>query len=149
MKPVTLSLAIGLVLSLVLLGNAEAGDVEMLNSRIDKLEALINNKFANAILITDKDCKSFGEGWQQYERLSGRFALAAGEGRDDRKEEMNFGVGEKGGEYNHVLSIPEMPEHSHAYVDLYSQTIRADYGDDEPSEVKKGKEQHTEKKGRR
>lgn len=95
-------------------------------------EPSANDILENAILITDKDCKSFGKEWRRYERLSGRFPLATGKGKDDREMTKNFTHLEKGGEYDHVLSIPEMPTHHHRYVDHAhgGGPPKVDYGDD-------------------
>lgn len=95
-------------------------------------ERLLNEKFASAILMTDKECNSFGTAWRPYRPISGRFALAAGRGRDDRGKTMDFLLGVEGGEYRHQLTVPEMPAHTHDYKDTHSSQIRADYGDDEP-----------------
>ena len=43
----------------------------------------------------------------------GRMLIGAGSGSDARGEVRGFDLGEQGGEYNHVLSEDEMPEHTH------------------------------------
>ena len=51
--------------------------------------------------------------WIEYAR--GRNIIGAGTGTDTRGETKNFLNSETGGEYMHVLTIPEMPTHSHSY----------------------------------
>ncbi len=64
-----------------------------INPRILKtLERLVNEKFEHAILMTDQDCKSFGNEWEPYAPISGRFPLASGQGSDNREEMMDFPV---------------------------------------------------------
>lgn len=43
----------------------------------------------------------------------GRMLIGAGTGTDTRGEERAFALGEQSGEYNHLLSIAEMPAHTH------------------------------------
>ena len=75
-------------------------------------------KFEHAIIITDSDCASLGPGWKTYARMSGRFPVGAGQGRDINGEVRSFTPHQEDteGEYVHQLSIAEMPEHSHEYV---------------------------------
>ncbi|MEZ1841280.1 hypothetical protein QVM62_25880 [Pseudomonas putida] len=44
----------------------------------------------------------------------GRVLIGAGSGTDARGEAKAFTGGATGGEYNHVLTVSEMPEHAHA-----------------------------------
>jgi hypothetical protein len=54
----------------------------------------------------------FGFGtWEQYSK--GRVLVGAGSGTDSRGEAKSFSVGGTGGEYNHQLTVAEMPSHSH------------------------------------
>jgi hypothetical protein len=54
----------------------------------------------------------FGFGtWEQYSQ--GRVMIGAGTGSDSRGEARHFPIGGTDGEYNHVLSIAEMPAHTH------------------------------------
>lgn len=100
----------------------------------EQFEKLANEKFANVILMTDRECETLGSGWRPYAKTGGRFPLAAGHSRDARGETITFELGAKGGEYRHQLSEQEMPEHAHRYRDRYNRGVRADYGDDEPTE---------------
>lgn len=43
----------------------------------------------------------------------GRMLIGVGSGSDVRGEAKAFGAGEQGGEYNHLLSINEIPAHTH------------------------------------
>lgn len=44
---------------------------------------------------------------------AGRVLIGAGTGTDSRAEAKTFAAGATGGEYNHVMTPSEMPEHSH------------------------------------
>ncbi|ASN70994.1 putative structural protein [uncultured Caudovirales phage] len=44
---------------------------------------------------------------------TGRVLIGAGSGTDARGEAKSFTGGATGGEYNHVLTVSEMPEHAH------------------------------------
>lgn len=49
----------------------------------------------------------------EWENIQGRFLIAAGTGTDDRNISKTFNVGQTGGEYDHALTIQEMPSHTH------------------------------------
>ena len=53
----------------------------------------------------------FGGTWEQI--AQGRCLIGAGTGTDSRSESKTFTAGATGGEYNHVLTVGEMPSHSH------------------------------------
>jgi hypothetical protein len=54
----------------------------------------------------------FGFGtWEVYGQ--GRAIVGAGSGTDSRGESKSFSAGAIGGEYNHQLTVAEMPSHSH------------------------------------
>lgn len=60
----------------------------------------------------------FGVGtWAAYSQ--GRVLVGAGSTTDSRGEVRSFGRGSTGGEYQHVLSQAEMPNHNHPYRDRY------------------------------
>ena len=46
----------------------------------------------------------------------GRTLIGAGTGTDTRGESLEFTLGQTGGEYNLLLTIEEMPSHSHGYL---------------------------------
>ena len=54
----------------------------------------------------------FGGTWEQI--AQGRCLIGAGTGTDSRSEKKTFTAGATGGEYNHVLTVGEMPSHSHS-----------------------------------
>lgn len=54
----------------------------------------------------------FGGTWEQI--AQGRCLIGAGTGTDSRSESKTFTAGATGGEYNHVLTVGEMPSHSHS-----------------------------------
>ena len=53
----------------------------------------------------------FGGTWEQI--AQGRCLIGAGTGTDSRSESKTFTAGATGGEYNHVLTVGEMPSHNH------------------------------------
>ena len=117
---------------------------------LEALECLVNEKvdekFANTILMTNQECAAFGNGWKPFKPMSGRFPLAAGRGRDGRDETIGFTIGDMDGNYNHQLIVAEMPAHNHYYRDRVGRGIRADYGDDEPTE-RRDERRKTESRG--
>lgn len=54
----------------------------------------------------------FGGTWEQI--AQGRCLIGAGTGTDSHSESKTFTAGATGGEYNHVLTVGEMPSHSHS-----------------------------------
>ena len=136
---------VALTMCLMLGGVATAE--QQINPRVEqRLQELIDEKFSNIILITIKECSSFGVGWKTYGPIAGRFPLAAGRGTDEREKKRSFVPGDIGGEYKHQLTVPEMPAHDHSYQDTHGRGIRADYGDDEPSKLHNNKRK-TEQRG--
>lgn len=49
----------------------------------------------------------------EWENIQGRFLIAAGTSTDDANITKTFNVGQTGGEYDHQLTIQEMPSHHH------------------------------------
>ena len=114
----------------------ETGTLDINPKVLETIERLVDERFRNAILMTDQGCDVFGMAWRPYQPIGGRFVVASGQGRDDRGEVMDFPSGSEGGEYRHLLTKAEMPEHVHPYNDKHPGSVRADYGDDEPGERK-------------
>lgn len=57
----------------------------------------------------------FGGTWERYSQ--GRFLLGAGTGTDWTGTSQTYNaVGDMGGEYNHTLSIQELPDHDHRQI---------------------------------
>ena len=54
----------------------------------------------------------FGGKWEAI--AQGRCLIGAGTGTDSRKESKTFAAGDTGGEYNHQLTVGEMPNHNHS-----------------------------------
>ena len=50
----------------------------------------------------------------EWENIQGRFLIAAGTGTDDNNISKTFAVNQTGGEYDHTLTIQEMPIHNHS-----------------------------------
>lgn len=57
--------------------------------------------------------------------LRGRFVLGAGAGPGLTSR----GLGAKGGEENHVLTVAEMPSHTHTYTDAYYKSTKVNGSD--------------------
>ncbi len=120
MKRTVLSLAVGLVLAI---GGIKEGSTE--SNQMTNWE--------NVILMAAGDCGSLGPNWKRYKPISGRFAVATGEG-DDGKKTKAFKLENKGGEYEHVLTVDEMPSHQHGYDSISRGHMGrrvTDYGDDQ------------------
>ena len=102
------------------------------------LERLVNEKFGNAILMTDRGCSEFGKDWKRYEEMAGRFPLGVGKGVDDRGETSEFWLHDRAGEYRHLLTKPEMPSHRHKYHDRSHGALpsKVDHGDDRAQEYR-------------
>lgn len=115
----TAALAFGLVAS-------PSSAKELKPSAKEYLEKLVNEKFANVILMTDQNCSDFGEGWTNYVPMNGRFPVAAGSGTDDRGESKAFVAHDRGGEYQHQITISEMPSHRHKYHDSGKDNTQID-----------------------
>ncbi|MYA88198.1 MAG: hypothetical protein F4X97_07060 [Boseongicola sp. SB0662_bin_57] len=120
-------------------------DGQIINPRIrETIERLVNERFESAILMTDQDCAVFGDAWELYNPARGRFPLASGSGTDDRDETVEpFQIGDRGGEYQHVLTEPEMPSHVHTYEDKYldnRESENANRGDDDDEERRYGRD---------
>lgn len=56
----------------------------------------------------------FGGTWQKIE---GRFLIGVGKNTDDNNETWEITSGQAHGEYNHMLTIDEMPKHMHDMPD--------------------------------
>jgi microcystin-dependent protein len=54
--------------------------------------------------------------------------LGAGSGTDDQPipESLTFVAGDTGGEYNHTVTIPELPSHRHIYNESYILSSKED-----------------------
>ena len=122
MKRIILSLVFGLAFAI---GGSEEGFAEQPSG--------VKEIFANTILMTPGDCGSLGPNWKRYKPISGRFAVATGEGNDGEKIRA-FKLKNEGGKYEHTLTVDEIPAHEHTYDNISTgHTGRevADYGDDQ------------------
>lgn len=83
------------------------------------MKAMIDVLYPIGIVITtatDNTPKP-GEayGLAQWEQVgAGRSLIGAGTGTDQNGKSMTFSIGQQGGEYEHKLTISEMPTHDHA-----------------------------------
>ena len=55
-----------------------------------------------------------GGEWERY--AEGRTLIGAGNGTDVNGKSMEFSINNEGGEYDHKISIAEMPSHNHEYT---------------------------------
>ena len=79
----------------------------------------VNDFLASVIVMTEEqDCSSLGSGWRRYEDMEGRFPIGAGLGTDVNGATREFRVGQNDthGEYQHLITIAEMPTHDHSYL---------------------------------
>ena len=70
----------------------------------------------NAVVMTEHECTSLA-GWVPYPRAAGRIPIGAGSGVDINGVGRVFSTDEDDsvGEYEHTLTVEEMPEHSHEH----------------------------------
>lgn len=52
-------------------------------------------------------------GFGKWKKVPGRLIIGAGAGTDVNGQVKSFGVGDEGGEYNHRISVDELPNHNH------------------------------------
>lgn len=89
------------------------------NKKVDeKMKAMIDTLYPIGIVITtaaDSTPKPGEEyGLAQWEQVgAGRSLIGAGTGTDQNGKSMTFSIGQQGGEYEHELTIDEMPTHDH------------------------------------
>lgn len=105
-----------------LMGKAEKANVytkQKVDDLLDKrMKAMIDILYPVGIVITtatDNTPKP-GEayGLAQWEQVGeGRSLIGAGTGTDQNGKSMTFSIGQQGGEYEHKLTISEMPTHDH------------------------------------
>ena len=84
-----------------------------------RMKAMIDILYPIGIVITtatDNTPKPGEEyGLAQWEQVGeGRSLIGAGTGTDQNGKSMTFSIGQQGGEYEHKLTISEMPTHDHA-----------------------------------
>ena len=92
--------------------------VDSLTAKVEELENGGGNQLAlypvGSIYISTNETNPgelFGGTWETYG--AGRTLVGVGTGEDTRGEQLAFAVNQTGGEYNHALSIAEMPSHNH------------------------------------
>ena len=66
-----------------------------------------------------------GGKWERYGE--GRAIVGAGTGTDENNVQKMFEINETGGEYEHILTVDEMPNHYHNYYRQYVGSGYADY----------------------
>ncbi len=66
------------------------------------------------VVASTEQCALLGNGWVSFEDGQGRIILGVGSTEDQRGETRSFAkAGLVGGEFQHVLSVPELPFHGH------------------------------------
>ena len=109
---------------------SEIVDMKAVMERILAGRRAVDRVLADAIVLTNQDCKALGPDWRHYEEMGGRFPLASGKTTDVRGEVRTYQVGHRDGEYLHQLTIDEMPTHRHTYHITRIDHGKAGNGDD-------------------
>jgi len=63
------------------------------------------------IYSAEEMSNKFGGTWQSY--AQGRTIIGVGTGTDENSKQQAFTANQIGGEYKHILTVAEMPKHSH------------------------------------
>ena len=96
--------------------------VNNLENKLKELEKKLttaakkNNIPIGMIALWSGDESTIPTGWQRVSEMSGRIPIGVGQGTDKNNVSKNFNVNEKGGEYEHTLSVNEMPKHAHEFT---------------------------------
>ena len=103
---------------LVIEGPLSATDITAGNEGLEQTELF--NQFIKLIFpigslyLTTVNIKPFSSTDMDWEQVSqGRFLVGAGIGTDSRNQSRLFFNGDNSGEYNHQLTVAELPAHSH------------------------------------
>ena len=114
-------------------GSGGGTDTELLNiisNLVSRVEALENQGTGNILeaypvgsiyLSTNETSPAdlFGGTWEAYGQ--GRTLVGVGTGEDTRGEQLEFLINQTGGEYKHLLTVEEMPSHSHTFFASYTE----------------------------
>jgi len=100
----------------LLLANSDSTTLQNIDMTTLKQVILDSTYPVGSIYITTDDknpSETLGGTWEKYSK--GRTLIGDGEDEsgDDNGEKVSFTAGNKGGEYNHKLTIAEMPSHQH------------------------------------
>ena len=95
--------------------------IQILEEKANENESKIIEKIypVGSIYITtelgsaEDVANKFGGTWESYGQ--GRTLVGVGTGTDENDTDRTFAINNKGGEYNHILSIQEMPAHDHLF----------------------------------
>ena len=84
--------------------------------RLGERSPIVAPNARNVIVMTDQECTELA-GWVPYARAAGRIPVGAGSGVDINGVGRAFSTEEDDsvGEYEHVLTVEEMPSHSHEH----------------------------------
>lgn len=97
------------------LGGVSQAKLDEAMKKLSAEESPVARLLANAVILTEQECKIFGPDWKRYKGMDGRFPLGAGQTEDSRGESPTFTVGQAEGAYQHQLTVPEMPSHTHSF----------------------------------
>jgi hypothetical protein len=91
-------------------GKLTVDDLEITNNNylLDKIYPIGSVYFS---IVSDNPSIFFGGGWNRI--AEGRFVVGVGAGTDSNLKGKSFSGGENYGEYEHTLTISEMPAHTH------------------------------------
>ena len=117
----------------VIKGGSNAGKLRIENSYLVNLMYPVGSIYINA---TDplNPATLFGFGtWEEFG--AGKTLLGAGTGTDDQPipESLTFAASDTGGEYNHTVTIPELPSHRHSYNETYRISFKENFDSGSPS----------------
>lgn len=102
----------------------------IVNDLISRVEELENQEMGDILqaypvgsiylsTIETNPADLFGGTWEAYGQ--GRTLVGVGIGEDARGEQLEFIINQTGGEYNHLLTVQEMPSHSHSFFASYTE----------------------------
>ena len=101
----------------------------------EEVEKMIKNNFLKiypigSIYITTNEQNPgeyLGGKWERY--AEGKTIVGAGTGTDSNNVQKVFEINETGGEYEHTLTVNEMPNHYHQFYRQYVGSGYTDYND--------------------
>ena len=119
--------------------------ISSLENKLKELEKKLttaskkNNIPIGMIALWSGEESTIPTGWQRVSEMSGRIPIGVGQGTDKNGVNKNFNVNEKGGEYEHTLSINEIPKHAHEFtgddqISRFHRVVKENPGYDADSE---------------
>ena len=116
-----LAIVMMVVLSVVMYARNDA--LELAGFRFGAVDAFHGE---GRIVMAVAECSTLGPGWVPHSGLAGRFPVGAGAGTDESDVQRNFVLDQVGGEYEHTLTLSEIPPHQHSDDRVVSHNRRCD-----------------------